>query len=101
MANHNYSLWSVPALLIAVVMITVGTGASISAQAAEISQANQKKIEIRKQEEARLKQMGSSYNNQAKTLAKQYKNTAKLVMSQHGDTEPLLGVSTYFDNEAK
>jgi len=71
MTKHNYSLWSVPALLIAFVVATVGTGVSISVQASEISQANQKKIEVRKQKEARFKKMGSPYKNQAKTLAKQ------------------------------
>lgn len=101
MANHNYSLWSVPTLLIAVITVTVGAGVPISAQAATISLTNQKKIEVQKGEEARLKKMDPSYKNQAIALANQYKKTAKLVKSRGGDPKPLLDAAAYFDNQAK
>jgi len=101
MTNHNYSLWSLPALLIAVVTVTVGVGVPISAEAAKISQPDQKKIKVQKEEEGRLKKMDPSYKKQANTQAKQYKKAAALVTSRGGDPKPLLDAAAYFDNEAK
>ncbi len=100
MTNSNHSLWSTTSLLI-VSMAATGASAPTLAHAAIISQADQQKIEIRKEEEQRLKEQDTLSTNKAKALAKQYEETAKLVASQGGDPKPLLDAAAHFADQSK
>lgn len=102
MTDSKHSPWSATALLVAALAVTVSTGAPIKAHAGEKSLANdQQKIKARNQEEDRVKEQDTSYNQQAKAMAKQYQETARLVASQGGDPRPLLDAAAYFAGQTR
>ncbi|MFI3185810.1 MAG: hypothetical protein QX198_07490 [Methylococcaceae bacterium] len=80
----------------------VGESAALtSVPNAKLAQTEQKAIDIRKEEEQRLKKLDKSYAQQAKMLAKRYQETAKLIKNQGGDPQPLLDAAAYFNVDSK
>ncbi|SFM25695.1 hypothetical protein [Nitrosomonas communis] len=130
MEHYTRSLRTVLALLIIAMVMTIGTGMPISAQAAEEQkpdhpgksdaapghnkdEAEEQRNKIRKEEEHKLKkgkgiregrgqgEESSFYPQQAKTLAERLRESAAIVAQQGGNAQPLLDAAAYFDKEAE
>ena len=106
MINYIHSLKITFAMLIAIMTVTIGVGAPISARAADsidhvVSVDAKKKKEIRKQEEKTLKPQNKSYRKQMKVQAREYERTAAIVAKQGGDPKPLLAAADYFRSQPK
>ncbi|SFL95059.1 hypothetical protein [Nitrosomonas communis] len=127
--EYIHTLRTVLALLIVTIAMIIGTGMSISAQAApgqktdnsgksNTAPENQGEAEeqinkIRKEEEQKLKkgkgitegrEQGEEnlfYPQQAKSLAERLRESAAIVAQQGGNAQPLLDAAAYYDKEAE
>lgn len=97
MTYHRF-LRAVSVLLIAVpVVVSAGSPRATTDRVVEL----RKQVEVRKQEEQRLKKKDNAYRQQAKALARQYRKSAIRATMQGADPAPLLEAADYFDAQAK
>jgi len=96
------TLGSAPALaLLLIAGITIGAGASTPAYAAKKDLTDKESVQVRHEDERRLKSLDKDYAKQAKAQAKYYEKLAKDVKKAGGNAQPLLDAAAYFDSEAK
>ncbi len=129
MEHYIHSLKTILALLVFAMVMTIGTGMAISAQAAQgqkpdnpgksdaapghnKDEGEEQINKIRKEEEHKLKkgkgiregreqgEENSHYPQQAKSLAERLRESAAIVAQQGGNAQPLLDAAAYYDKEA-